>query len=84
MPYMRDGDLRRSPDMLPAAVIGTSSPCGKNWKKSSTLYPQEKAISDPIHILENFKTLTYIWGYGFKDISNLNGTSPQGRVLIHR
>jgi hypothetical protein len=44
MPYMWDGYPRGSPDVRSAAVIGTDSPCGKIRRKSSTLYPQEKAI----------------------------------------
>jgi hypothetical protein len=66
------------------AVIGTSSPCGKIRRKSSTVYPQQKAVFKPIHILEKFESLACIWGYGFKEISDLNGTSPQGWALIHR
>jgi hypothetical protein len=54
MPYMWEGQPRSPPDVRSAAVMETSSPCGKIWKKPSTVYPQEKAIFKPIHILEKF------------------------------
>jgi len=84
MPYMWDGFPHSYPDVWPAAIIVTSSPCGKNRKKSSTVYPQDKAVFAPIHILENLQLHSHIWGYKFKEISDLKGISPQGEALIHR
>jgi len=54
-PYRWDGYPRNSPDVRSAAVTGTSSPCGKIRRKSSTVYPHEKAVFKPIHILEKFE-----------------------------
>ena len=44
MPYMWDRYPCNSPDVRSAAVIGTDSPCGKIRKKSTTVYPHEKAV----------------------------------------
>jgi hypothetical protein len=38
----------------------------------------------PIHILEAFGCFTHIWGAGFMENSCPHGTSPQGKVLIHK
>jgi hypothetical protein len=57
------------------------------WKESEKLftnYPQQEAIFGSLHILDKLQSHSYIWGYMSREISLLNGTSPQGEALIPR
>jgi len=58
--------------------------CGKSWEGLSTSYPQKKPLFNPIHILENSKTIPHIWGAKLMDSRRLSWSCPQSKPFIHR
>jgi hypothetical protein len=70
-PYIWDDNSRLILDVGSTPLNGINSSCGKDWEDPSTLLSTKKTFSRPIHILDNGKTLAYIWGCEFLAIFGL-------------